>query len=81
MRINIIHVKKRGSVLIVTKRMRSDTTEIDALSRIFKFGGNAVICISAVGATGLTRFSFKLIDALGNVWVEDRDIAMLIARI
>lgn len=64
--------KDVGSVLICSKVIREDRTDVDAIARIFKMNGNAVIAIYP-GAT----FTFKLIDALGNVWYEGTDIPEL----
>jgi hypothetical protein len=76
--------KDKGAVLICSKNLtgnlrepRTDhhRTEVDAVSRIFTMKGNAVIAISTSQATH-TRISstyilqFKLIDALGNVWID-----------
>lgn len=57
-------VKKKGSVLICSKVMRSGYKEVEAVSRIFRMHGNAVIAIW----TDSKPFTFKLIDALGNTW-------------
>lgn len=56
--------KKRGSILICSKVIRDKTTKYDAVSRIFKMNGNAVICIFKEDDI----YSFELIDALGNTW-------------
>lgn len=72
--------KKKGAVLICSKVMRKGTTEIDAVSRIFKFSGNAVITIDTTNP----KFEFKLIDALGNVWTNTvfvRDIVRYILQL
>lgn len=61
--------KDIGSVLICSKVIREDRTDVDAIARIFKMNGNAVIAIYPG-----TTFTFKLIDALGNVWYEGTDI-------
>lgn len=56
--------KKKGSVLICSKVMREGYTDIDAISRIFKMHGNAVIAIYK----SCFPYTFSLIDALGNEW-------------
>jgi len=58
--------KRKGSILIVTKVLRNDNDSAigDAVSRIFRMQGNAVIAISSAEKP----FKFSLIDALGNVW-------------
>jgi len=65
--------KDIGSVLICSKVIRDDRTELDAITRIFKMNGNAVIAIMANGS----MYKFKLIDALGNVWYDGHDIGEL----
>ena len=65
--------KKVGSVLICSKVMRKDYRKIDAISRIFKLHGNAVIAIYK----DTTPFIFELIDALGNVWYKGSDLSEL----
>ena len=65
--------KDRGAVMVVSKVLHDDRTEVDAVSRIFMMHGNAVIVIQKVR----DKFSFKLIDALGNVWVETTDLTKL----
>lgn len=65
--------KKRGSIVICSKVMRSGTTLHDAVARIFRMHGNAVIAIDP----GSDFFKFTLIDALGNVWVSTHKIAEL----
>lgn len=58
-------VKDKGAVLICSKVMREGYTRLDAVERIFKMHGNAVIAIYK-DKKGL--FKFELIDALGNIW-------------
>ena len=41
-------IKKKGSVLICSKVMREGYKPIDAISRIFKMQGNAVIAIYTI---------------------------------
>lgn len=65
--------KKVGSVLICSKVMREGYRKIDAISRIFKLHGNAVIAIYK----DTIPFTFELIDALGNVWYKGSDISEL----
>lgn len=65
--------KKIGSVLIVSKVLREHRTRIDAVTRIFKYGGNGVIAINKNG----DKFNFTLIDALDNDWANTTDIAEL----
>ncbi len=65
--------KDTGAVLICSKVLREGRTEIDAISRIFQIHGNAVIAIKSE----TTPFEFKLIDALGNAWVETSDLTQL----
>lgn len=68
--------KTPGSVLICSKVIRENRSEIDAISRIFKMQGNAVIAIYPGEI-----FSFKLIDALGNVWYSGSDLKSLAFKI
>jgi len=56
--------KPLGSVLIVTKVLRDENSELEAISRIFRMSANAVITIDKKPK----YFSFKAIDALGNCW-------------
>jgi ribulose-5-phosphate 4-epimerase/fuculose-1-phosphate aldolase len=60
-------VKDKGSVLICSKVMREGYTLIDAVSRIFKMHGNAVI---AIYKNEDRKFRFQLVDALGNIWID-----------
>lgn len=65
--------KNIGTCLIVSKAIRDDTRDRgDAISRIFKYQANAVIAI-----TYGEKFSFELIDALGNTWSDTSDIKQL----
>lgn len=66
-------IKKVGDVLICSKVMREGYTRLDAVSRIFKMQGNAVICIYK----DETPFRFELIDALGNIWCSTTEISVL----
>ena len=65
--------KDKGTTLIISKVLRDNVTEIDAISRIFNFRANAVIAINKSNST----FNFKLIDALGNVWSDSDDLNSL----
>lgn len=65
--------KSNGNVLICSKVMREGYTTMDAITRIFKMQGNAVIAIYP----GVTGFKFQLIDALGNTWIDTDDISVL----
>lgn len=56
--------KDKGSVLICSKVMREGYTDTDAVTRIFKMNGNAVIKIY----TDCFPYKFQLTDALGNDW-------------
>lgn len=65
--------KDVGSILIVTKVLREDRTEVDAITRIFTMHANAVIAIKS----NQHPFIFKLMDALGNVWCDTTDMSIL----
>lgn len=65
--------KDKGSVLICSKVIRDDRTEVDAISRIFDMHGNAVIAIYPKDKI----MKFKLIDALGNQWCQTYSIQLL----
>lgn len=54
--------------------MRKDYTSIDSVSRIFKMHANAVI---EIHPTEGRHYHFKLIDALGNCWVDSYQIEAL----
>ena len=71
-------VKGRGAVLICSKVMREGYTKVDAVSRIFKMQGNAVISIYK---NDEKDFKFGLIDALGNTWAETKDLKLLCSEI
>lgn len=63
--------KRKGSVMVVSKRLSEGRTELDAVSRIFGMHANAVIAIKFdEGNPYENKFTFKLLDALGNSWVE-----------
>lgn len=63
-------VKKQGSVLICSKLIHDERTTFDAVARIYKMNANAVIAIFK----NETEYSFKLIDALDNLWIETSDL-------
>jgi len=65
--------KKVGSILVCSKLMHEGVGVGDAVARIFKMGANAVIAVY----TDEKPFKFKLIDALGNLWVETSDMKEL----
>jgi hypothetical protein len=69
--------KKQGSTLVVSKVIREGYTDFDAVSRIFKMGANAVIAIHK----DAEFFSFKLLDALGNMWCDTTSISILAKNI
>lgn len=70
---------------LILKRIRvvskvigvNDRTRLDAVSRIFKFGANAVIAIDKSEPI----MKFMLIDALNNVWCESTKIEEIINSI
>ncbi len=68
--------KAVGSTLIVSKVVRHEEGQhkyTEAVARIFKMGGNAVIAVEKME----DHCMFTLIDALGNIWVSTRDLTML----
>jgi hypothetical protein len=65
--------KPKGSILICSKVLRKNRTIYDAVGRIFKMHGNAVIAIEKT----TNKFVFTLLDALGNGWVRTSDISTL----
>lgn len=69
--------KDIGAILICSKVSRGPDGELDAIARIFKMHGNSVILIES----GVKPFIFKLIDALGNVWVDTSSIDNLMEGI
>lgn len=69
--------KTVGTVLICTKVLREDRDVGDAVARIFKMNANAVIAIDNRDKP----FTFKLIDALGNIWCSTSDLKELANRI
>jgi hypothetical protein len=66
-------IKSGGAVLICSKVMRDGYSKVDAVSRIFKMHGNAVIAISKQ----MSLYNFELIDALGNTWYNGTDLQEL----
>jgi hypothetical protein len=70
-------VKKLGSVMFVSKVLRENRNRIDAVTRIFKFGANAVIAIKKND----DKFNFELIDALDNTWSNSTNIKDLVSGI
>lgn len=71
-------VKDKGAVLICSKVMREGYTLLDAVERIFKMHGNAVI---AIHKEPEKPFKFELVDALGHIWCSTYDISVLCASI
>ena len=69
--------KAPGSVLICSKVLRENRDFGDAIARIFKMNGNAVITIESAEKP----FVFNLIDALGNVWCRTTDLKELALKI
>lgn len=67
--------KNTGSVLICSKVIRDDYTYKDAIARIFKMHGNAVIAIIKNNDTNM--FVFEFWDALANCWYRGSDIEKL----
>ena len=65
-------MKHVGAILICSKVMREGYTIVDAVSRIFKMHGNAVIAITYDKAEGI--YVMELIDALGNTWYKGSDL-------
>lgn len=71
----IYPVKNTGSVLICSKVIRDGYTYKDAIARIFKMHGNAVIAITKDSKTNM--FVFEFWDALANCWYSGSDIEKL----
>jgi len=71
-------VKDKGAVLICSKVMREGYTRLDAVTRIFRMHGNAVIAIYKEPGY---PFKFELIDALANIWYSGYDILDLCVSI
>lgn len=70
--------KKTGSVLICSKVLHDGRNTGDAVARIFKMNANAVITINTGSEDS---FTFNLVDALGNLWIETTDIHELSSSI
>jgi len=67
--------KARSAILIPTKVLREggeseERTIVDAITRIFKMHGNAVITIDSREKP----FRFAFVDALGNTWIDTTDL-------
>lgn len=71
-------VKKLGAVMFVSKVLRPNRNRIDAVTRIFKFGANAVVAITK---NKDKNFMFELIDALDNTWIKSIDLKELAIEI
>ncbi|KKN37563.1 hypothetical protein LCGC14_0762480, partial [marine sediment metagenome] len=71
--IKIYPRKSQGSVLICSKVMREGYTKADSVTRIFRMHANAVIEIRKKK----DHFNFRLVDALGNSWVNTDSISNL----
>jgi hypothetical protein len=67
-------IKDTGTVLICSKVMREGYTLFDAVTRIFKMHGNAVI---AIHKNPGSMFKFELVDALGHIWYTGYNIENL----
>jgi len=72
---DVSFAKKPGATLFVSKALRDNRTRVDAVTRIFKFNGNAVIAIKSG-----TPFEFELVDALDNTWFNGTGIADLVEK-
>ncbi len=76
--VNKIYPKKEpGTVLICSKVLRPDRDRGDAVARIFKMNGNAVITVN----TDTKPYKFELLDALANNWWRGTDISELAAYV
>ena len=72
--VNKVYPKKMpGTVLICSKVLRPDRDRGDAVARVFKMNGNAVITVN----TDEKPFKFELLDALANRWYGGTDISTL----
>ena len=71
--------KDPGSVLVCSKVMRPGYSKADAISRIFKMHGNAVIEIWKYENSELIKF--VLFDALGNQWYSGNSIVELVKEL
>ncbi len=75
---NKIYPKKDpGAVLVCSKVLRPDRDRGDAVARIFRMNGNAVITVNI----DQKPYKFELIDALANKWWEGSDIEVLASHI
>lgn len=80
-------IKGLKSTLIVSKMERNEKSKISAVNRIFTMKGNAVILIKENNLNFFEchdktqKYSFKLIDALGNDWCDDENIDILCKKI
>ncbi len=66
--------KPLGSTLICSKVMREGYIYADAISRIFKMNANGVIAIDTTSKS----YTFRLMDALGNFYLETTNINLLV---
>lgn len=72
--VNKIYPQKMpGTVLICSKVLRPDRDRGDAVARVFKMNGNAVITVN----TDEKPFKFELLDALANSWFSGTNIGEL----
>jgi len=71
-------MKKPGSTMFVSKQIgeKRERNRVDAVTRIFKFGANAVLAINIDDKP----FKFTLIDALDNDWYDGYDINELVIQ-
>lgn len=69
--------KNIGCVLIVSKVMNENSTDLDAVNRILEMSGNAVIAIYNES----NNVRFRLLDSLGNEWYNGIDIPNLCDKI
>lgn len=71
--------KSTGAILIISKAIKGQQTIGDAVSRIFKLHANAVIAITSArllkeNQPDDIRYTFQLLDALGNSWASTQQI-------
>ena len=71
--------KDPGAILVCSKVMRLGYSKADAISRIFKMHGNAVIEIWKYENSELIQF--VLFDALGNQWYSGTSITELVKEL
>ena len=74
-------VKKPGSVLICSKLVHDERTMGDAVSRIFRMNANAVIAIYKEYYSNHVIYRFKLVDSLGNLWIDTTSVEDLASTI